>query len=395
MDAYFDKKKILINFKRLIRNHVKKSVIAALLLFLACGFPARSETIPGADGRITYIGRTATDGGDVSFDWTGVYMKVRFQGSSLSINMSDTKKDYYNVWLDKEMDEVPDKVLAFHGSDTTVILFSAAELKSRFGKDRKAAGAPHQVILQKRTEGEQGTTIVHGFTTDGSFLQADRPRDRIIEYIGDSYTCGYGTEASNKERFSPETENQNLTYACETARYFDADQIVIAHSGMGIARNYNSNVAGWYMPERYLQTFDKVREADWDAKSSSLKPDITVIYLGTNDFSTRMQPAERIFIQNYILLLKEIKEFYGDGHPILCMASKHDVLLGTYILKAIETSGLTDVHFLGLSHSVHNETTDMGADGHPNYPGHTKIAYAVIPCVSTITGWEMSANTIK
>ena len=374
---------------------MSRSIFAALLMLLACGFGARCETIKGTDGRITYIGRTAAKDGKVSFDWTGVYLKVRFQGNSLSVNVSDTKKNYYNVWLDKSMDETPDKVLAFHGSDTTIVIFSADELKTRFGKDRKAAKAPHQVILQKRTEGEQGTITVQGFTTDGSFLQADRPKERIIEYIGDSYTCGYGTEASNKERFSPETENQNLTYACETARFFDADQIVIAHSGMGIARNYNSNVAGWYMPERYHQTFDMQREADWDAKSSTLKPDITVIYLGTNDFSTRMQPAERVFVQNYILLLKEIKENYGDDHPVLCMASKHDVLLGEYIRKAIETSGLSNVHFLGLSYSVHNETTDMGADGHPNYPGHTKIAYSVIPCVSTITGWEMSSNTIK
>jgi len=37
----------------------------------------------------------------------------------------------------------------------------------------------------------------------------------------------------------------------------------------------------------------------------------------------------------------------------------------------------------------------MGADGHPNYNGHLKIAHNVIPYVSTITGWELTGNAIK
>ena len=374
---------------------MKRIFSAAIVMALLLGMNAGAETIKGSDGRVTYIGRTEVNDGAVSFDWTGVYLRVKFQGNSLSFKVSDTKKNYYNVWFDSSMDKKPDKVLAVHGSDTTIVIFSADEMKARFGKDRKAARAPHQVILQKRTEGEQGVTTVKEFITDGVFLQADAPKDRIIEFIGDSYTCGYGTEASNKERFSPETENQNLTYACESARYFGAEQIVIAHSGMGIARNYNGNVGGYYMPERYMQTFDTVKETKWDAASSPLKPDLTVIYLGTNDFSTRMQPAERIFVQNYITLLKEIKENYGEGHPILCMAPKHDVLQETYIRNAIQKSGLDNVHFLGLSESVHDSTTDMGADGHPNYSGHTKLAYTVIPCISTIMGWEMPDKAIK
>ena len=374
---------------------MKRMFTAALALLLIFNLEANGETVKADDGRITFIGRTRAVEGAVSFDWTGVYFRVRFQGSCLSFKVSDTKKDYYNVWLDSPMDKAPDKVIAVHGRDTTITIFTAEELSARYGKGRKALKAPHQAILQKRTEGGQGMTTVHSFSTDGVFLQADSPKDRIIEYIGDSYTCGYGTEASNKERFSPETENQNLTYACAAARYFDAEQIVIAHSGMGIARNYNGNVKDYYMPARYLQTFDNDKEIAWDAKSSPLKPDITVIYLGTNDFSTRLLAAEMVFVKNYIELLREIKDNYGEGHPILCMAPKHDILIFEYIKKAVDTCGLEGIHVLGLSHSVHNDTGDLGADGHPNYNGHLKIAYAVIPCIATVMGWELTDNPVK
>ena len=368
-----------------------------LLLSVLLIFPQilRGEKVSGDDARITYIGRTLVKDGEVSFDWTGVYLKARFQGTSLEMKVSDTGNNYYNVWLDSPMDADPDKVIRTHRTDTTIVLFSKEEIKARFGKDKKALKEPHQVILQKRTEGFQGITTFREFTSDGIFLQADKPSDRVMEFIGDSYTCGYGTEASNKDRFSPETENQNLTYACKAARYFGADQIIIAHSGMGVARNYNGNNKDAFMPDLYLRTYDGVPEPAWNANDFAPKPSITVIYLGTNDFSTGMQPAERVFVKNYITLLKEIKEYYGESHPILCVAPKHDPIQETYIRKAIDSGGLSDVHFLALSYSVHDHTGDMGADGHPNGSGHTKLAYTVIPVISTIMGWEMTGKEIK
>ena len=368
-----------------------------LLLSVLLIFPQilRGEKVSGDDARITYIGRTLVKDGEVSFDWTGVYLKARFLGTYLEMKVSDTGNNYYNVWLDSPMDADPDKVIRTHGTDTTIVLFSKEEIKARFGKDKKALKEPHQVILQKRTEGFQGITTFREFTSDGIFLQADKPSDRVMEFVGDSYTCGYGTEASNKDRFSPETENQNLTYACKAARYFGADQIIIAHSGMGVARNYNGNNKDAFMPDLYLRTYDGVPEPAWNANDFAPKPSITVIYLGTNDFSTGMQPAERVFVKNYITLLKEIKEYYGESHPILCVAPKHDPIQETYIRKAIDSGGLSDVHFLALSYSVHDHTGDMGADGHPNGSGHTKLAYTVIPVISTIMGWEMTGKEIK
>lgn len=356
------------------------SVVLTAAALMLGGLRASGETMPAADSRITYIGRTLASDGSVSFDWTGVYLRIRFEGSSLSVRLSDSHKDYFNVWVDSSMDQAPDRVIATFGQDSTLTLFSA---------DKKRAKRIHQVILQKRTEGNQGRVTLHEFITDGTFLPADAPKGRIIEYIGDSYTCGYGTEASNKERFSAETENQNYTYACVTARYFGAEQMVMAHSGMGIARNYNGKLTDDNMTSRYLKTFDSAEAPDWTP--GELKPDITVIYLGTNDFSTSLQPSQRVFVRNYIQLLKEIKDYYGEGHPILCMVPKHDVLLFEYIKKAVDTCGFSGVHILGLSPSVHNNEEDMGADGHPNYSGHRKIAYTVIPCIATITGWELSS----
>ena len=156
---------------------MKKYLIASLfLLLLSAAYakvPAKKVIIEASDARITWIGRTLVDEGSVSFDWTGTYGKVRFIGNTLSFRVSDTKKNYYNVWLDGTMDSAPDKVLAVHGNDTTIVIFSEDEIRARYRKDRDAVFGPHQVILQKRTEGEQGKTTVHCFTTNGEFLQAE------------------------------------------------------------------------------------------------------------------------------------------------------------------------------------------------------------------------------
>ena len=362
---------------------------AAALLFFIPSFAkdaSKGTTVPASDGRITYVGRTLVEDGRVSFDWTGTYFRVKIKGNMLSMKVSDTKKNYYNVWVDAPMNEKPSEVITVTGKDTTIVICSLP-------KGKKAA--THAITVQKRTEGEQGKTTISEFTCDGEFLQAEEPKDRIIEYVGDSYTCGYGTEASNKERFSPQTENQNLTYACKVARYFGADQVVIAHSGMGIVRNYNGNLTGDDMVRRYLQTFDQEKEPKWNAGESAIKPDITVVYLCTNDFSTGMQPSQRRFKQNYITLLKEIKTNYGEDYPILMMVPKHDKMMYEYIYSVLNDCGMKNVHILQLGPDIHDNDGDMGADGHPNGFGHTKIAYSLIPYISTITGWEITENKIK
>lgn len=341
-----------------------------------------------SDNRITFIGRTQVIGNDVSFDWTGTYARVKFNGLFLSVRVSDTKKDYYNVWLDSSTDKTPDKVISIAGNDTTIVLFG--------GSDFAAKGTlnPHEVIIQKRTEGEQGTTTFHEFITKGAVLQADPLKGRQIEFIGDSYTCGYGTEAQMGEHFKPETENVNYSYAPIVSRYFNADYTIIAHSGIGITRNYNDNGKGYYMPDRYLQTFDVHNKDKWKADSSTFKPAITVILLGTNDFSTGRQPIEKYFIKNYTRLLNEIKANYGADHTILCTAAKGDANLFEYVRAAAEQCGLKNVQYMGYGLAVFAED-EYGADGHPNYKAHRKIAHSVIPYISTLTGWELAPDGVR
>jgi lysophospholipase L1-like esterase len=384
----------------------------AMLTLSAMAAPKKTvkETVtPASDSLITYLGRTLVDGGSVSFDWTATYVRISFEGNYLAINASDTRRNYFNVWIDKAPTAEPDRIIAIGNGDENstfgkieansvydgrIEIVNEADFKAIYGKK---IPSQHFVTIQKRTEGEQGTTTFKEIITKGKLIHAMPLKTRRIEFVGDSYTCGYGTENSvSTDPFTPETENSGKSYASIVSRYFNADYTVVAHSGMGVVRNYNSNVAGWYMPERYTQTFDMNRDVKWDAPQSEFKPDVTVIYLGTNDFSVSMQPKESAFIAGYLKLLQEIKDNYGEDHPILCMSSICDENLSEYIHEAVKKSEMKNVNYMDFTPGIHHtDDRNLGASFHPNYLGHQKLAYQVIPYIATLTSWGLNNEVIK
>jgi len=329
---------------------------------------------------ISYTGRILQEDGKTSFDWSGVTARIRFKGTRLRVNLSDTKANYFNVWIDQ-------KPVA--RQQFMIKTGSAAEITLAKGLEYGV----HEVILQKRTEAEQGRVTFHNFSTDGEFVQASVPSTRLIEFIGDSYTCGYGTEsASRDDPFLPETENCNLTYAAIAGRYFDADIRLVCHSGMGIARNYNDSKAA-LMTERILRTFDEDENILWTPQGQ--KPNVVVIYLGTNDFSCSKHPSLEDWKTSSMILLDRIRSFYGPEIPILMVASRASAVLGDYVRAIAESRNDDKLRWLSIQDDIHNNESDLGASWHPNYAGHRKVASCIIPYISTLTGWEMPFKVVE
>lgn len=353
-------------------------IISAFLLnqtMSGAASPAKINETDASDPKIEYMGRIFSENGTVSFDWSGVRANINFNGRYLAIKCSDTKANYFNVWIDREPDQKEDFIIKTEGKDTVIVI--ADNLKK----------SNHRVTIQKRTEGEQGTVSIHKILTDGEITKAEYRKNRFIEFIGDSYTCGFGSENSVKsDPFKPETENCNLTYAAIASRYFDADYNMICHSGQGIARNYDDFAPGYTMTDRYSQIFDEDKNHKWTPVRT---PDLVVIYLGANDFSTEKQPSLALFRQKYIELLKKIKDNYGEDTPVLCLAAKLDAGIFQYVKESCISSGLKNISYATMQDQVHDGDSDLGACYHPNYKGHRKMASAIIPYISTVTGWEM------
>lgn len=358
--------------------------ILTLFLLLSC-LSLTAATIPGSDSKVTYMGRTLVEGSAVSFDWSGTTLRIKFSGTSLKMFCTQDGADWFNVWIDRTPVAKEDSKFKTEAGEQTVTLCSG--LKK----------GVHTVTVQKRTEGEQGCITVTGFETDGTFLSPDEPNLRHIEFIGDSYTCGYGTESAGREDpFRPEEENCNLTYAAIIGRYFDADITLVSHSGRGIIRNYGDYDPSDTMTKKYSQVFDQHRQdIEWDASECEFTPDIVVIYLGTNDFSTGKQPSIESWCSNYRTLIGEVRRNYGEFVPILCVASKASPMMHQYVQTAAETCGYGNVHWTSIQQDAHNDVSDLGASWHPNYAGHRKVASCMIPYIATLTGWDMPFKAVE
>ena len=359
-----------------------KRLISLILLLSAAAAAFAQTSINASDSKVVYIGRTLTEGPSVSFDWSGVTARLKFTGASLSLDCTAEREAYFNVWIDKAQGVKEDFTFCVKGSQKVVLA-------------RKLGKGEHSVIIQKRNEGEQGRVTFESFEAAGQFLPGEALKARKIEFIGDSYTCGYGTESADRnDPFKPEEENCNLTYAAISSRYFDADIRLVSHSGWGVVRNYADAVPGETMVGKYLQTFDMSKEPLWDA-SSAFVPDIVVVYLGTNDFSVARQPQIGDWCASYATLLNEIRANYGASVPILCVASMANEKMGYYVEEAVRRSGVPNVSWTAIQGSAYNMTTDLGASWHPNYAGHRKVASCVIPYISTLTGWDMPFKPVE
>lgn len=334
------------------------------------------KTTSIADSPARVVGRTeGLADGSVAFDWSGVYVDIRFRGSYLAVELSDTKRNYLNLWIDGE--EQPK--LTSEGDHTTLVLFNNPE-----------AEGEHVVRIQKATEAEQGRVTLHTLTTDGRLLATDALKlPRHIEFYGDSLTCGYGTESkSGSEPFLPETENCRYTYAALTAAHFGADYNLISHSGRGLVRNYGDaqqlSDPTTTMSARAFRLYDEDPDSAWDCAQSPYRPDAIVITLGTNDFSTSPHPTEEQYIAGYRALIAKLREAWGQELPVLCVV--HSPFAVKCVEKMVEE--LPKTAMADISWGVYNRTTDLGASEHPNRYGQEKMAKVVIEKFAELTSWE-------
>lgn len=331
------------------------------------------------DAQVSYIGRVERDerAGTVRYDWVGTYLRVAFTGTQIGMTIADEGESWHNVFIDGKWI----RKIRVSGKTPQRILLASHLERGR-----------HELQLQKCTEGEYGCTLVVAFDLpDGGQLLSVPRRERMIEFIGDSYTCGYGTESNRAtDPFRLETENCDKAYACILARYFGADYSLVAHSGRGIIRNYGDTVqvSKGNMSQRYGQLFDEHNTVAYDFKA--YRPDLVVINLGTNDFSRVVTPTADQYIGAYVKLIARLRRHYGEV-PIICVTphSRSPHLATCLRLLQLQVDTDKKVHFAEFMPAIITPDKDLGASYHPNYSGQKKLAMTLIPLVSAVMGWDL------
>ncbi len=353
-------------------------LLSACLPFLTKQEPISSGIIDADNPYIQYTGRfDFSNPKCVVFDWAGVYIKARFNGTHCSIRLNDQNNEYAVI----------------------VDNFAPQLLHTDTAKEYKAANGlsdsiPHNIIIQKRTEPLVGKGAFIGFILDKgkNLLPPDMRPSRRIEFIGNSITSGYGVEADSSNcSFSPETENACMSYASITARALNAEYHIISYSGRGVVRNFGDSNKTSINPmlSLYDRTcfFDSTKK--WNFKAWI--PQAVVVNLGTNDFSTFPHPDKSTFQGAYIQFLERIRCLYP-GVTIFCICGP---MIGepcaTYIKEIVEQQKkikgrYNDVYFIEIKRSILT-VTDWGCDLHPNIYGMSKISDILTPVIKLRMNW--------
>jgi len=365
---------------QLVKKSAQPAAIAAIALMAqacSCPFGNGKATIPASDSRIRYSGRSTGIGtNDVAVGYSGARERLRFEGTSVAARIRDDSGENYAVaFVDGKMGDkfrlnAPDGVYKL--------------------ADNLAYGA-HTVEIVRVTECNFGLTHFLGFELNAGakILAWPVEKERRIEFIGDSITCGYGVEAANEnEHFSAATENFCLGIAGLAARKLDAEYLVVSRSGIGIMRNYDGpregGTGGDTMPDIYPNTFYMIRGA-WDF--SGFAPDVVCINLGTNDFSTSGCDIDK-FVATYIAFAGKILERHPNAKLVILQGPMENSrplrdALGR-VIEALSKQAPGRVSYFAMSaQGAHG----YGADWHPSRLQAEIGANELSGFLSSLMGW--------
>ncbi len=366
---------------------MKKTTTTFLLLILIALQAGAQQFIDASHPAFHYMGRTDSRNPKVvKFDWPGVAVSCSFTGSQLTIHLKGGDRDYYNLFIDGNLNTV------LHSTTDSTFIISG--IKSKID---------HELLITKRTESDMGVGTFYGITigSKDNIKPSKYIRTRKIEFLGNSISCGYGTEgASGSEKFRPDTENNYKSYASVVARAFNAEYSVIAHSGLGMVRNYNdkSKVSTKLlpMPPRFDRTLNSDTLLKWDF--NRWKPDAFVINLGTNDYSTLPHPDKAYFQREYEKMIDKVREVY-ENIPVFCIVGPMtNEPCYSIVKEVVETYRIlhpeSKVYFIGIPSGLLNDK-DYGSDWHPNYRGNKKTAGYLVPLMANVLGWNYDVEEYR
>lgn len=338
--------------------------LAVFLLALGAPAAAQAPLALNVGGRVV-----VESGGAMSFGWPGVYFESRFRGTAVRVRF-EAPAEHMRLLIDGE------ERARFERPGAVDLLL-----------DRLPPGE-HVVRLEKLTESQTGGGRFFGFypaaATEG--LQPPR-RTRQIEFIGDSYTVGYGNGSPTRDcspRQVHATTDTQQAFGPLVARRFDADYRIHAYSGFGIVRNYAGNVRNLSLPTIYprLRPDDAAQAETADPR---WHPQLIVINLGTNDFSTPLRRGERWPSQE--ALRTAWRQAYADfvrrlqaQHPrarFILMGS--DPFFGELEqVAAILAGQVAALRFGGLDLT--------GCSWHPSLEDHRRLAARLAAAIEAIPG---------
>lgn len=330
------------------------------------------------------VGRLKTNDASVQYTWPGTYFEGRFRGTGVGLVINDSTNDY---------------VVAVDG--TTVAALVTPGRVTHWVKDLK--NGDHTVRLAKRTESPWAAGEFGGLVpvTGGAILAKPTARSRQIEFIGDSWTAGYGDMSTSRDCAATgvtRNSNADAAFGALAARGLNADYQINAWSGMGMVRNYNGQTPDTTLRTYYDTDLQALGNSTVWPVPSTWKPKVVVIGVGINDFSTALNAGEEWatvdelaadYRAAYLAFIDKLRTRYGAGTEIVLIypdLSYQTTAFADSIKQIVKTRNDSgDVRVSSLYYDNNALGLDLlGCDWHPSQHDHQILAAALTRHLATL-----------
>ena len=320
--------------------------------------------------------------------WPGTYFEARFKGTEVHLRLNDPV-NIFNVYVDGQKVASPNRP---GEGDIVLGPFSDTE---------------HTIRAEKLTEAAWTTAQFTGFfvSNPANVLPAPEAAHREIEFIGDSYTVGYGNTSPKRDCPGEQvwaTTNTQLAFGPLTAKHFNADYRINAISGRGIVRNYNGG-EGLHLPQAYsndINLEDPGLPYAVPPQPGAWTPQIIVIGLGTNDFTTPLHGGEvwttrdelhSDYEQTYVQFVQTLRAKNPRAFFILMATDQANGEIQSEVKKvlaALRAVGESRIDFLPM-----NGLSFGGCDWHPTTADDAQVAQSLIAFIEAKPAlWQDKTN---
>jgi hypothetical protein len=321
---------------------------------------------------IRYTGRVDFSNAKLPRFWQpGVYVTAAFSGPVCEVLLNDEilwgkSHNYVSVSIDGGD---PIRVQTKQRSDTLRFMGLGP------GK--------HSIVICKSTEAGIGYLEFAGLRCERLLPPPPKPARRI-EFIGNSITCGTGSDLSMIPCDSGQWYDQHNAYESygpQTARNLNAEWHLSSVSGIGLIRSCCDMKIT--MPDVYDKVNMRENSGAWDF--TRFRPDAVTIALGQNDG----QQDSVAFTSAYVAFIAKVRSYYPDAE-IVCLTSPmaNDALSAT--LKNYLAGAVNEVRANGDMH-VHkyyfSRRYNSGCGDHPDLQQHGEIARELTAFLKTIMHW--------
>lgn len=298
-------------------------------------------------------------------------MEVNFTGTFLEIEVNDEMRYGGHNYIEVIVDGLPAQRIRLKANSNVILISDSLPDKE------------HHLLICKDTESGMGYIEFLGISCK-SILPV-KAKTKKIEFIGDSITCGNGSDTSAVscgEGTWYDQHNAYNSFGPMVARAFNADWLLSAVSGIGLTRSCCG------LETTMPKVFDRINfdEGGPQWKFAGSDPDVIVITLGQND---GIQDSTD-YCTAYVTFVMKVRQFYKKA-TVICSTSpmaneKLQAQLNRYVPAV--TAEMHRRGDLNVHPFLYAQSYRSGCFYHPTLEQHALMAKELISFIGEVMAWD-------